>query len=56
MNPARSLGPALVAGEWRDFWIYVVGPIAGAALGGFTYQLVRGRPDATRLDPLADDG
>jgi aquaporin NIP len=44
MNPARSFGPALVAGEWTDFWIYVVGPIAGAALGGLAYQVVRGRP------------
>jgi aquaporin NIP len=42
MNPARSLGPALVAGEWHDFWIYVLGPIAGAALGALAYQLVRG--------------
>jgi aquaporin NIP len=42
MNPARSLGPALAAGEWRDFWIYVAGPAAGASLGAFAYQLVRG--------------
>ena len=42
MNPARSLGPALTAGEWRDFWIYVVGPVAGASLGALAYQLVRG--------------
>jgi aquaporin NIP len=42
MNPARSFGPALAAGEWRDFWIYVVGPVAGAALGAAAYQLVRG--------------
>jgi aquaporin NIP len=42
MNPARSLGPALAAGEWHDFWIYLVGPTAGATLGGLAYQLVRG--------------
>jgi aquaporin TIP len=32
VNPARSLGPAVVAGEWSDFWIYIVGPAAGAAI------------------------
>ena len=42
MNPARSFGPALVSGEWRDFWVYVVGPVAGAAAGALAYQLVRG--------------
>ena len=46
MNPARSFGPALVSGEWRDFWVYVAGPIAGAATGGFSYQLVRGHASA----------
>jgi aquaporin NIP len=42
MNPARSLAPALVSGEWQDFWIYLVGPLTGAPLGAFAYQLVRG--------------
>jgi len=42
MNPARSFGPALAAWQWDDFWVYVIGPLAGAALGGFAYQLVRG--------------
>jgi aquaporin NIP len=41
MNPARSFGPALAAGEWTDFWIYVVGPVLGAMLGAFAYQVVR---------------
>jgi aquaporin NIP len=46
MNPARSFGPALAAGEWDSFWIYVLGPSVGAALGGFAYQVVRGEPAA----------
>lgn len=41
MNPARSFGPALAAGEWSDFWIYIAAPVAGATLGAFAYQLVR---------------
>jgi MIP family channel proteins len=50
MNPARSLAPALVAGEWHDFWVYVIGPIAGAALGALAYQLVRGLPQPERAE------
>jgi MIP family channel proteins len=42
MNPARSLGPALASGQWQDFWIYVLGPLAGAILGALAYQAVRG--------------
>ena len=42
MNPARSFGPALASGEWQDFWVYVAGPLLGAALGALAYQLIRG--------------
>lgn len=42
MNPARSFGPALVSGQWSDFWVYVVGPVVGAGLGALAYQVVRG--------------
>jgi len=42
MNPARSLGPALVSGELHDLWIYLTAPLLGAALGALAYQLVRG--------------
>jgi aquaporin NIP len=48
MNPARSLGPALVSGELRDLWIYLVAPIAGAALGALAYQFVRGAAQPAR--------
>lgn len=46
MNPARSIGPALVSGELHDLWIYIVAPIAGAAIGALAYQLVRGAAGA----------
>jgi MIP family channel proteins len=47
MNPARSFGPALASGEWHDFWVYVLGPLAGAALGALAYQVVRGHAQPT---------
>ncbi len=46
MNPARSLGPALVSGIWTEQWIYVFAPLVGAAIGATIYQLLR-EPAAT---------
>ena len=41
MNPARSLGPAIVTGHLDHIWLYIVGPIVGAALGALVYRFVR---------------
>jgi aquaporin Z len=30
LNPARSIGPALLSGTWPDLWIYIAGPLLGA--------------------------
>lgn len=40
MNPARSLGPALVLNDWTSWWAYLVGPLAGGAVAvGIAYVL-----------------
>lgn len=41
MNPARSLGPGLAAGELDALWIYLLAPLIGSAIGALTYQLLR---------------
>jgi MIP family channel proteins len=41
MNPARSLGPALVSWTWTAQWIYVLGPLLGAVAGSLVYRWLR---------------
>jgi aquaporin NIP len=41
MNPARSLAPALVGGNWHHLWIYLLAPTLGAILGTFGCRAVQ---------------
>ena len=47
INPARTFGPALVNGRWDDFWVYVVGPLIGAALASLSYTYLYLMDDET---------
>ena len=40
INPARSLGPAIVSKSWADHWVFWVGPLLGGAIGGVLYKFV----------------
>ena len=43
MNPARTFGPDLVGADFTAYWVYIVGPLLGAAIAvGFAFVL-RGR-------------
>lgn len=41
MNPVRTLGPAVAAGNYRQIWIYLVAPTAGAIAGAAVYTFVK---------------
>ncbi|KAJ8761343.1 hypothetical protein K2173_001399 [Erythroxylum novogranatense] len=41
MNPARSIGPAIVKKVFKGLWVYIIGPIIGTVAGGFAYNLLR---------------
>lgn len=41
MNPARSLGPALVGGHWEAHWLYWVAPITGMIAAARLYEFLR---------------
>jgi aquaporin Z len=50
MNPARTLGPDIVSGDFTGWWIYVVGPCAGAAIAVMIIGLLRGLPNKDEIE------
>lgn len=48
MNPARSIGPAIVSGDLAHLWLYIVAPICGAVIAALVY----GRMRKVRVEPL----
>jgi MIP family channel proteins len=49
MNPARWFGPALATNDWSNWWVWVVGPIAGGIIAGvgYWYLFLHGKEPAT---------
>lgn len=45
MNPVRTLGPAIAAGNYKSLWIYLVAPTLGALTGAGVYTAVKLRED-----------
>jgi len=45
MNPARAFGPQLVGAHWAHFWVWYIGPFAGAVIAASTYELLYLRPE-----------
>ncbi len=50
-NPARSLTPAIIAGNYTNLWIYIVGPLAGGAVGGLLHSYFHPPDAASEPEP-----
>jgi aquaporin Z len=50
MNPARTLGPDIVAWDFTGWWVYIAGPLAGAAIAVIIISLLRGLPDTAERE------
>jgi aquaporin Z len=48
-NPARSLGPAVISGQWDGWWIYWVGPVAGMLLAVLACSFLAKRIEVAKL-------
>jgi glycerol uptake facilitator-like aquaporin len=44
MNPARAFGPQLVGEHWKQFWVWYIGPFAGAVIAATVYEYLYLRP------------
>ncbi|KAB2628963.1 nodulin-26-like [Pyrus ussuriensis x Pyrus communis] len=53
MNPARSLGPAIVTGVYKNIWVYIAAPILGAIAATMVYSVLR-VPKLVKSDEKAD--
>jgi aquaporin Z len=50
MNPARTLGPDIIANDFTGWWVYVLGPLIGATIAVVLIGIVRGLPDKEEIE------
>ena len=48
-NPARSLGPAVISGQWQDWWIYWIGPLVGMLMAILACSFLAKRIEVAKL-------
>jgi aquaporin Z len=54
-NPARSLGPAILSGEWEGWWIYWAGPLIGMFLAILVFSFMAKRIEVAKLYHFESD-
>jgi aquaporin Z len=55
-NPARSLGPSLISGQWTGWWIYWIGPVTGAFLSTLAMSFFAKRITEAKLYHFESEG
>lgn len=48
-NPARSLGPSVISGQWQGWWIYWIGPMLGTLLALLAFSYLAKRIEVAKL-------
>jgi len=54
-NPARTLGPAIVSGQWQGWWIYWAGPLVGMFLAILVFSFLAERIEVAKLYHFESD-
>jgi aquaporin Z len=54
-NPARSLGPAIISGQWQGWWIYWIGPLLGTLIGIAVFSFLAKRIEVAKVYHFESD-
>ena len=54
-NPARSLGPSVISGQWQGWWIYWIGPMLGTLLALLAFSYLAKRIEVAKLYHFDND-